>query len=328
MKIALIVDSIVPALRYGGTERVVCSLGKELVCMGHTVTVIARAGSSLPWAHRMIAIDPSRPLWQQVPRDVDIVHSPGFGPPDTFDLPYIITCHGNSPVLTPNQLANTVFVSADHARRHGCTAFIYNGLDWDSYPRPDLTQHRRGFHFLANGAWRVKNLAGAIETVLKAPGKNRLEVMGASRLNFRMGFRFTLSPRIHFHGMVDDTDKADIISRSQGLIFPVRWHEPFGLAVIESLFFGAPVFASHYGSLPELVTPEVGVLTFSQSEMIQALSRAGTFSPHKCNEYAREYFNSRWMAERYVAAYERILNNEALNTPANAPFIDPRELPW
>lgn len=328
MRILLIVDGVVPALRYGGTERVVCSLGSELAAMGHQVSVMARPGSALPWAHRMVFIDPTKSLWEQVPRDVDIVHSPGFGPAADFDMPYLITCHGNSPALTVKQLEHTVFVSADHARRHGCSAFIYNGLDWDSYPEPDLGRRRSGFHFLANGAWRVKNLRGAIDTALKATPPQRLEVMGASRLNFRMGFRFTLSPRIRFHGMVDDVAKADIIARSQGLLFPVRWHEPFGLAVVESLFYGAPVFATPYGSLPELVTPEVGVLTDSRSAMSDALASAPTFSPKICNEYAREYFNSRWMAERYLAAYERILAAEKLNTPTGAAPVDPRMLPW
>ena len=65
-----------------------------------------------------------------------------------------------------------------------------------------------------------------------------------------------------FLGQVDDITKKYVIERSQGLIFPVKWHEPFGLAVTESLYLGAPVFATPYGSLPELVNEEVD---FSQT---------------------------------------------------------------
>ena len=40
----------------------------------------------------------------------------------------------------------------------------------------------------------------------------------------------------------------------------MRWHEPFGIALIEALYFGCPVFGTPYGSLPEIV--EEGVQGF------------------------------------------------------------------
>ena len=61
--------------------------------------------------------------------------------------------------------------------------------------------------------------------------------------------------------MVDASKKKVIIEQSKGLIFPVTWHEPFGLAITESFYFGAPVGGTPYGALPELVSPEVGFRT-------------------------------------------------------------------
>ena len=37
------------------------------------------------------------------------------------------------------------------------------------------------------------------------------------------------------------SEKGEILNSSKGLVFPVLWHEPFGLAIIESLYYGCPV---------------------------------------------------------------------------------------
>ncbi|MCB6745861.1 glycosyltransferase, partial [Anaerostipes hadrus] len=86
------------------------------------------------------------------------------------------------------------------------------------------------------------NVRGAIRVARRAG--RPLEVLGGYRLNLKMGFRLTLDPNARFHGMVDDAGKAAILGRAAGLLFPVRWHEPFGIAVIEAMYFGLPVFAT------------------------------------------------------------------------------------
>ena len=89
-------------------------------------------------------------------------------------------------------------------------------------------------------------MKGAIRIAKNIPHAH-LDVLGGYRLNLKMGFRFTLSPRIHFHGMVDNVEKQQIIQQSKGLIFPILWDEPFGLCLIESLYYGSPVFGTPEG---------------------------------------------------------------------------------
>ncbi len=307
MKILIHVTSQLPPKQYGGINRVVWGLGKSLVQKGHEVCFLAPEGSSCDFAE-IITLDRDAPIDSQVPADVDIVHLN-----DEIETkpskPFLFTQHGN---FNRHPLPkNTVFVSRRHAERHGSECFIHNGLDWSEYPKPELDRERDTFHFLGNAAWRIKNVKGAIRSVLKTKTEI-LEVLGGQRLNFRMGFRFTLSPRIHFHGMVDDQQKSVVLNRSKGLVFPVRWDEPFGLAIIESLYYGCPVFGTPYGSLPELVKPEFGFLTTDSTEMAEALQDAERFSRQACHDYARENFSAELMTERYLVFYERILNGESL----------------
>lgn len=325
MHVLIVINSLLPAVRYGGTERVAYSLGHLLTQMGHCVTFCARPGSSAPFAP-VIPLPSTPQSAIEVPDDVDIIHFNNAVLPTSVAKPHIVTIHGNG-IPADKIDPNSVFVSADHAHRHGCTAWVHNGLDWEMYPTPELIHRRKGFHFLGNGAWRVKNLRGAIATTLQA--RSTLEVMGANRLNFKMGFRFTISPKIHFHGMVDNQAKARIIEHSHGLIFPVTWHEPFGLAVIESLYYGAPVFATPYGALPELVNEQVGVLSNESSLLVDAMLHSH-FDPNVCHQYAADRFNARIMAQHYLNIYERVLNGDTLNPthPVASTTANVRNLPY
>ncbi|MDE6791686.1 MAG: glycosyltransferase [Muribaculaceae bacterium] len=326
MKILLAVDAVLPVQKYGGTERVVYGLGKALGAMGHDVTFLCAEGSVCPFA-RVIERNPEIAPERQVPADIDITHFNNYIPSFDWDRPYVVTYHGNG-IPTDKIVPNSIFVSRDHARRHGCDSWVYNGLDWDDYGIPDLSLSRSGFHFLGNAAWRVKNVKGAIDVVKRVPGET-MEVLGGKRFNFKMGMRFTLSPRIHFHGMVDNNAKRDYITRSKGLIFPVTWHEPFGLCIVESLYYGSPVFATPYGSLPELVIPEVGHLSNDSSEMIKLLKESDSFNPVKTHEYAADNFNAGVMARNYLKCYEKVLNGGKLIEGRPLPDMsDYRHLEW
>ncbi len=327
MHILIVQDSLLPVASYGGTERVVWSLGKALVKMGHRVTFLAKAGSTCPFAEvkffTPLSIHAPN-LDAQIPESVDIVHLNNWHDAPLSKL-CIVTQHGNTDfgeILHPN----TVFVSKNHAQRHGANSFVYNGIDPDDYGKPDLTQKRTHFHFLAKAAWRVKNVKGAI-AVTRQSGQ-KLVVMGGSRLNISMGFRLTLDRHVQFRGMVGNAEKAAVLSASRGLTFPVLWHEPFGMALIESLYFGCPVFGTPYGSLPELITPEVGFLTKNSAEMAEIL-RGSNFNINTCHDYAASNFSSQKMAENYLKLYEKVLSDKVLNeNPPSLIAPEPKFLDW
>ncbi len=319
MNITIVIDAVLPAMLYGGTERVAYSLGRALADLGHRVTFLARKGSRCDFA-RIVELDSTRPPYEQIPAGTNIVH---YNNVAGGDSPYVVTIHGNMAPGTPVD-PYSIFVSADHARRHGCDSYVYNGLDFSLYPAPDLSLPRQGFHFLGKAAWKVKNVRGAIDTAVLM--RKRIDILGGVRFNFSMGWRFTLTPRAHFHGMVGNDTKAAVMQRSEGLIFPVRWNEPFGLAVIESLYYGAPVFATPYGSLPELVTEDTGRLASSARALADAIE-SSSFDPAACHRRALD-FSAEAMARAYVEKYTRVLDGEVLAPGAVVPYAAPLPLAW
>lgn len=305
----MVLPSVIPALKYGGTERVIWYLGKELIALRHQVTFLVNEGSHCDFAP-VLYLDKTKSLADQIPDSIDIVHFNYFDH-EAIELPSITTMHVN--VNDYRELdQNTVFVSSNQAGRFGSVSFIHNGLDWDDYGPVELKRRRTFFHFLGNAAWRIKNISGAIKAI-RLTKSEKLKVLGGNRLNIKMGFRLTLSPRIKFYGMVGGQKKNELLNHSKGLVFPVRWHEPFGLAIIESLYFGCPIFATPYGSLPDLVNRNVGFLSNNVAEMAEAIEDSDSYSRLHCHSYAVEEFNSARMAKAYVTKYEKVLNGEKLN---------------
>ena len=216
-------------------------------------------------------------------------------------------------------------LSHNHAQRHGSNQYVYNGLDWRQYGPVDFDQERNHLHFLGKAAWRVKNVAGAIDVALKAG--REMSVLGGDRLNIKRGFRYTFSRRVTFHGMVGGETKFKLLNSSIGLIFPVRWHEPFGLAVIESLYFGCAVFGTPYGALPEIVSPVCGTLANSADALVHAI-KTQRVDPRECHMRAVELFSSQIMCKNYLAKYDEVTSGAQLNSQSPQLQAGFRDLPW
>ena len=308
MNILIANMSPIPVYAYGGTERVIWDLAKELVKLGHQVTFLVPKGSHCDFA-KVIEMNPALTIAQQIPDYIDVAHLQ-FQPKNCdIKIPYVVTEHGNAQ-LNEYLDKNTIFVSRDHAKRHNSDAYVLNGLDWSNYGEVDWSKERGYYHFLGKAAWRLKNVKGAIHIARKA--KQQLHVLGGDRFNFKRGVRLTFSPQIKFHGMVGGQEKLSLLNGSKGLIFPVRWHEPFGLAIIESMYFGCPVFSTPYGAIPELVPFECGVLSNNADLLIDAVNTQ-KFDPLYCQQHVVDNFNAEKMAQGYLEKYAQVIQGKVLN---------------
>lgn len=308
MNILIVNNTKIPATKYGGTERVIWWLGKELNKLGHKITYLVAQGSNCPFA-TVLNYEPTLSINEQIPDNIDVVHL-NCGVKDLPNKPYIFTLHGN--VKSQSKFdKNTVFVSKNHASRFGSSVYVHNGLDPDDYGKPDFKNKKKYVHFLGDAAWRVKNVKGAISIAQKA--NIPLKVLGGVRFNFKQGIRLTFNLNTKFYGMVGGEEKNNLLRYSQGLLFPVLWNEPFGIAITESLFFGCPVFATPYGSLPEIVSNDVGFLSNKIEELALAIKNIDQYNSSICHELAMECFTSKKMALSYLNLYEKVLNGYTLN---------------
>ena len=321
MRIAIGAHLKVPAVKYGGIERIIWWLAKQLDQRGHEVTLLVAPGSECPFA-RVLPADPDRSICAQVPDDVDLLHSFN-NEQENCSKPYLATFQCNAPAGWQFH-PNTVFVSRNQAERHGGSVFVHNALDPDDYGKPDFQVPRKHLLFLAKAAWKVKNVQGAIEIARQS--SKRLAVVGGNRLNFSMGFRLTLDTNVEFHGMLGGAEKNRVINDSSALLFPVVWHEPFGIALIEALYFGCPVFGTRWGSLPEIVLPAVGYLSNSHGDLVRELANLERYDRRACHAYVCDCFSASLMATRYLELYEQVLDGVSLHDapPVKPDVVEPK----
>ena len=103
-----------------------------------------------------------------------------------------------------------------------------------------------------------------------------------------------------------------------------------GLAIIESLYFGCPVFGTPYGSLPEIVSEEFGVLSHRRSVLTEAIENVDDFDRKRCHEYARDTYSSKVMTDSYIRYFEKILNGDIVHKeqPILQKVQSEKFLPW
>jgi glycosyltransferase involved in cell wall biosynthesis len=318
MKIVFQHHGVLPVLKYGGIERIIFWHMKELARMGHQVVLIGHADSDVKkFGIELIPTVLGEDWSPLVPADADIIH---LFYNHTFEgkIPTINTIQGNGKVGEAFT-KNTVFVSKKHAAIHGSDQFIYNALDLEEYPIEYSEKKWNNFLFLAKASWRVKNLAHAVKACRAA----------SKHLHIAGGKWWGLSRYIHSFGMVGGDEKLSIIRTCDALLFPVRWHEPFGIAIIEAMALGIPVIGSPYGSLPELITPETGFIVKNYQELLDKLKNPGkNFSQKIIRQYIEDHFAINKHSKNYLVLYEKIIKGETLNqtTPTYQPLVRAEEL--
>lgn len=320
MKIVFEHKGILPVKKYGGIERILFWHMKELAKRGHEVILIGHPESDVEkyGITLLPGISNAEDLDERVPKDADIVHLtynyvPNIKTPTLVNM----QCNGQIGEEFPE---NSVFVSKKHANNHGSDVFIYNALDFDEYPYTPKDQDSfNNFLFLAKGSWSVKNLKNCIQVCKKS--KKHLNIAGGRSL--------MPSKYIHSHGMVGGEEKLRIMNDSDAFLFPVRWHEPFGIAIIEAMAMGMPVFGSSYGSLPEIIQDGMGKVCCNFDELLAEVSaKKNTYDRDKIRKYVEDKFSIEKLTDQYLELYKKIISGKSLNEskPTWKLDHDPEEL--
>jgi glycosyltransferase involved in cell wall biosynthesis len=302
MHIALFFWDVLPAPKYGGTQRMVVWLARGLAAAGHRVTLIAGHGSDVPEAS-LVPIDPAdarqpefdiRPL---LPSDLDILLT--YVPLRTRpDVPWLRVLPGNWKPGTKGP-PNVIYLSRNHAERHGGKAFVYNGLD----PEEFSFRRQKDDYDLFIG--RLHSTKG-----------HKWAVRGAKRLGRKLllagGWRPSLSRYVRYVGSVGGARKAELIAGARTLWMPALWEEPFGITLIEGLVSGTPVLGTRRGSLPEIVPPEVGALGDTLDELVELRSGLDRISPDACRAWVERHFTHHAMTDGYLRMFRHYLAEGAL----------------
>lgn len=347
MRIALLAPPYlpVPPKAYGGTEKIVSLLAEGLVARGHDVTLFA-SGDSITKAKLVstypVAIgnsglnksDALAPLLQyedcyRRAKEFDIIHSHGqyyslFGARDV-GTPVVFTWHGSFyPGEVPEEKRNTLnvfkdlpIVSISNNQRLALPNLnyigtVYNSLDAAEYP---YIETPTGDYLLWIG--RMSPKKGALEAieVAKKVGM-RLQMAAAIDPIDAPYFEKEIKPLIDgtnvvFHGEMTHQILMALYGNAKAVLYPISWHEPFGLVMIESMACGTPVVAYNVGSVPEVVDDGVTGFVISPTAgvdgLVGAVGRIGDIDRHACRQRVEKQYHKDRMVKDYEEIYKKLI---------------------
>lgn len=330
----------VPPKLYGGTERVVSFLTEELVTCGHDVTLFA-SGDSVTSARleacwpRAMRLDstigdylaPHILMLERIARrahEFDIIHFhvdylsyPIFS---RIGVPFLTTLHGrlDLPALPPlyELFRDVPVVSISDAQREPLPDANYVGTIYHGLPEKLLQPGPGNGGYLAfigrispekapDAAIRI---AGAAGMKLKIAAK----IDKVDTAYFEDHIRPLLAlPHVEFIGEISDAEKTEFLGNAAGLLFPIAWREPFGIAMIEAMACGTPVIAMRNGSVPEVIDEGItGFAVESESEAVAAVHQIPKLDRGQVRRTFEQRFSARRMAEDYLTVYDELIEVE------------------
>ncbi|AGL19914.1 glycosyltransferase family 4 protein [Actinoplanes sp. N902-109] len=333
MKVALLgpIAWRTPPVHYGPWELITSLLAEGLTARGVDVTLFATLDSVTKATLDGVAVhgyeeDPDLDgrVWEALhvayalhrSGDFDLVHNHLDWLPLAFSAhcraPLLTTIHGFSgrSILPAYRRARSAFVSisdADRSHDLDYVGTVYHGVDLDQLP------------FTADGGEDLvcfgrihpdKGTDTAIE-IARRSGR-RLTLCGI--VQDEAFFHERVEPhidgdRVRYLGSVGPQDRARVLGAAAALLHPIRFAEPFGLSVVESMICGTPVVAYRKGSMPEVVDEGLtGRLVDDAGQAVAAVERIGTLDRAACRARARSRFGADRMVDDYLAIYRELLS--------------------
>jgi glycosyltransferase involved in cell wall biosynthesis len=337
MRVLVVADAVlrVPPVKYGGAERVIASLCDGFVERGHEVVLMAAEGSTA--SGRLVVHRPCdnasylsrafRKIWFQplsisAVRSCDVVLNSGrvdylhavlasrvpiaarFGNPiDQPSVDFLVRRRAG---------ADLRLVSISDSQRRGIM-----GGHWDTiYNAVDTTLYRPagpvGEHLAFVGRLTPeKGIDIAIRVARRSGRPLRIAGPESDPGFFKHAVRPYLGADVEYLGVLDGAGVSTLMASSVATLFPIRWREPFGLVMAESLACGTPVIALRTGPVPEVIrSGETGFICDSEDQMVASVVRVGEISREVCRRDAEVRFSN----GRMVTDYLRILEDLAGGT--------------
>jgi len=334
MRIAQISTLSSPVARNAGgsVEAFVWLLTRELIRLGHEVTVFACAGSETDGA--LIATLPG-PYgapgafddwhlceWVNLCRALersdrfDVLHSHAYLwaiPLQAFSRsPLVHTLH-----IVPDENAIRLWSMAPSSHVTAISKYQWNGfpalqpaavvphgVDLSPFTfqlKPDDYVCYLGRFVSGKGPLHAIQAARALGV--------RLRMAGPANAYFREHVKPLLDGKsVEYVGYVTGAERNQLLSGAKALLYPIQYPEAFGLVLLEAMLCGTPVAAVGLGAVPEIVDEGLtGCIAASMDEFPRVITNTFSLDRRKVRQQAEARFSAEKMARHYARVYEQVL---------------------
>jgi len=184
---------------------------------------------------------------------------------------------------------------------------VYNGIRIEEFkfnPTP------KNYFFWTARVDKYKGIENAIEIAEKA----KINLLLAGRLDvsqipyFEKNIKPHLNDKIKFIGEYSRKEKSKLFGEAKALLYPIEWHEPFGLNMTESMACGTPVIAFRMGSVPEIVKHgKTGFVVNTIEEAVKAVKRIDEIKRIECRKWVEDNFTQDVMVKNYEKLYYKLV---------------------
>ena len=348
MKVLLLVDPEIPVppTLYGGIERVVDLLARQLVARGHQVTVFAHPASKpgcelVAWrgarsGSRRDTLRNAAQLTAKLlgfaPWRDTVVHSFARLSYMTSILPLpIAKLQTYEREVTKRSVRwgqrlsrGTLLFTAcsDSCAQSGNVVgdwtTVYNGVPIDRFNATTDVPADAPLVFLGR-VERIKGAHTAVEVARRAGRRliiaGNLPEQGPDVDYARDLVAACDGTRVQYVGPVDDAQKNALLGRAAALLMPIEWEEPFGIVMAEALACGTPVLGLARGAVPEVVEDgTTGFVCRDVAELVAAVGSLSSLDRAHCRRAAELRFSGEAMTSAYERVYVRALTRASAST--------------
>jgi glycosyltransferase involved in cell wall biosynthesis len=313
----------------GSVESLIWLLTRELVKLGHEVTVFGVAGSEAdgevvvtmpgPYARDGALEDWHLCEWVNLCKAIeqsdrfDVMHSHAYLwgiPLQPFSrAPLVYTTH-----IVPDDDSAKLWSATPQSRvtaisHHQWSAFpdlkpcavIPHGVDTTQF----TFQEQPDDYVLYLGRFvSGKGPLLAVETARELG--LRLVMAGPSNPYFREKIQPLVDGKsVEYAGFVTGKERDRLLGGARALIYPIQYPEAFGLVLVEAMACGTPIAAMRLGAVPEIVEEGVsGFTAATRQEFAATVTKCFSLDRRRIERKARAQFSIEKMAREYARLYE------------------------